>query len=273
MKSLQLVIIIISILIAHNLSAQEIKGILLCKETQNPIAYVNIGIPNKNSGTVSNIDGKFILFIDTKNSNDSLKFSCIGYKSKTISIKEILSSKQDKIELNEKITEIKEITVLPKEYKLKSLGVKTEFKRISAGFHENKLGYELGILMKTRKQMILKKIHINFSYSSYDSIFYRLNVYEQTGKMQFENIMPEPYYISLASKDLKKTTTIDISHLNIISNKNILVTLEHVKDLGEGQLLFCATPARKTIYRKTSQGEWETVPVGISISAEAMVEK
>lgn len=151
--------------------------------------------------------------------------------------------------------------------------MKTELRLIAAGFKENKLGYELGILMKARKQIILKKIHLNFAACTYDSIFYRLNVYEQTGKMEFENIMPETYYFALSVKDLRTTNTIDISHLNIISDKNLLVSLEHIKNLGEGQLYFCAAPLNKTYYRKTSQAAWETVAIGISISAEAMVEK
>jgi hypothetical protein len=273
MKTIQLVTLILVGLLTQNTLAQKLSGVILNKETQLPISYVNIGIPNKNSGTVSNADGKFELIIDEKNSKDSLKFSCIGYESKTINIQELLTNKLEKIELNEKITEIKEITVLPKEYKKKTLGVKSEFKMMAAGFAENKLGYELGILMKTKKTMILKKIHMNFAICSYDSIFYRLNIYEETGNMQFKNIMPEPYYLSLSVKDLKSTTSIDISHLNIISDKNLLVTLEHIKNLGEGRLYFCATPTKKTIYRKTSQGAWEKGPVGISISAEAMVEK
>lgn len=50
-------------------------------------------------------------------------------------------------------------------------------------------------------------------------------------------------------------------------------TIEHVKDLGEGFLHFCAGLTHKTYYRKTSQGVWQTAPVGISISVIADVEK
>jgi hypothetical protein len=232
MKLLSLITLFITLLITQATLAQEIKAVVLIKESQKPIPYVNIGIPNKNNGTVSDTEGAFNLTIDETNTNDSLKFSCIGFESKTLSIKDMLANKQDKIELIEKINEIKEITVLPKEYKQKTLGVKSEFRMMAAGFAENKLGYELGILMKTKKTMILKKIHMNFAACSYDSIFYRLNIYmKQTGDMQFKNIMPEPYYLSLSVKDLQSTTSIDISHLNIISDKNLLVTLEHIKDL------------------------------------------
>lgn len=273
MKPLQVITLIIAGLFTQSTIAQEIKSVVFCTETLNPIPYVNIGIPNKNSGTVSDEEGNFTLKIKAQYLGDSLKFSCIGYESKTLSIKDMLANKQDKVELNDKINEIKEITVIPKEYKLKTLGVKTKLRAISAGFKENKLGYELGILMKARKQIILKKVIINFSACSYDSIFYRLNVYEKTGKKEFKNIMPKPYYLALSAKELQTTNSIDISHLNIISDKNLLITLEHVRNLGEGYLLFCAAPGKSTYYRTTSQAGWKKVAIGISISAEALVEK
>lgn len=103
MKSLHLIALLILIHFSYSLSAQKIKGIIINKETKSPIAYVNIGIPNKNSGTVSDTEGAFSLTIDESHQNDSLKFSCIGFESKTLSIKDMLTNKPDKVELNEKI--------------------------------------------------------------------------------------------------------------------------------------------------------------------------
>jgi hypothetical protein len=66
---------------------------------------------------------------------------------------------------------------------------------------------------------------------------------------------------------------IDLEPYHIVVEGNFLVTLEHLRDLGEGHLNFCAAPGHKTWYRKTSQGSWETVPIGVSISVIADVEK
>jgi hypothetical protein len=60
---------------------------------------------------------------------------------------------------------------------------------------------------------------------------------------------------------------------DILTNGDFLITLEHIKDLGEGHLLFCAGLGTKTYFKKTSQGKWEAVPVGVSISVVADVEK
>ena len=56
-------------------------------------------------------------------------------------------------------------------------------------------------------------------------------------------------------------------------------TFKHVfnlyfdKPLGPGNLLFSVGLSKKTYYRKTSQGIWEKVPIGIGISVTAQVEK
>lgn len=259
---------------ASTIYAQNITGTVYNKETNKPVEYVNIGLIDNNIGTVCDDNGQYDIQIAETLDKATLRFSCIGYEPFDITVSDFKNQQSYDVFLQEKVIQLNEVLVLPKRYMQKTLGVKTEFRRIAAGFEKNKLGYELGIIMKTNKRMILQAININISYSTYDSIFYRLNVYEKVGKMQFDNILTQPYYVSIARCELKETIHIDVSHLNIASNKDLLVTLEHVKNLGEnGYLYFCAAPGKRTFYRKTSHGDWETAPVGISISAEVLIEK
>lgn len=274
MPNLKIITAIILLLAASATQAQTLKGTVTNADTKQPIQYVNIGVPGGNTGTVSDENGQYELQIPDSLNQKTIRFSCIGYEPYIQTVSEFKSLASQNISLNEKVTQLSEVLVLPKKIVEKTLGIKTSLRNIAAGFKENKLGYELGIMMKTNKTMTLKTIHINFSHTTYDSIFYRLNVYEEIGKMQFENILTKPYYISIALADIKETIAIDISHLRITSNKNLLVTLEHVRNLGEkGYLYFCAAPGKKTYYRKTSQGDWESARVGISISADVLMEK
>ena len=127
--------------------------------------------------------------------------------------------------------------------------------------------------MKVKKTAFIKKVNINISNCSYDTIFYRLNIYKANGKNDFENILREPIYIKLPKESVKDEIEIDLQEKNIVVDGNFLVSLEHVKNLGPGNLYFCAGLSNKTYFRKTSQGKWETAPVGISISVVADVEK
>lgn len=265
--------IIIFLFIYNTILGQTITGILKNAYNQEPIEFANIGIDGENTGTVTDVNGRFNLFVDSKYDNDTMLFSVIGYKPLLIKIADLRKKNENVIFLEEKVYELAEVIIRPKIFKQRTLGVTTKFKNVSAGFKDNLLGYECGILMKVKKRAFIKKVNINISKSSYDTIFYRLNIYKVKGIMDFENILREPIYIKMPQDSVKDEIQVDLQSKNILVEGDFLVTLEHVKDLGDGFLNFCAGLTDKTYYRKTSQGKWETVPIGISISAIADVEK
>lgn len=265
--------ILILLLNCYTIFGQNISGVIINEKSKLPIEYVNIGIARKNIGTVSDLNGKYSLSLDSQFDNDTLLFSSIGYLPFSIKIADLKKGGNRNVFLKEKVYEIKEVTVTPRIFTPRTLGITTHFKKFCAGFKENLLGYELGILMNVKKSAVIKTVKINIAACSYDSIFYRLNIYKVIGKMNFENILTNPVYINLSKDKVKEEIQIDLQDQHIVVDGDFLVTLEHVKDLGSGYLYFCASLMDRTFYRETSQGEWKTVPVGISISVDADVEK
>lgn len=252
---------------------QQITGIVINADSKKPIEFANVGISGKNVGTVTDLNGRFKLLVDSKYDNDTILFSIIGYKPLLIKTADLRKNINNEVFLKERAYEIAEVVIKPKIFKERTIGVTTHFKKIAAGFKDNLLGYECGILMKVKKTALIKKVNINISYCSYDTIFYRLNIYKVRGKMDFENILREPIYLKMPKESVKDEIQIDLQSKNIVVEGDFLITLEHIKDLGNGLLHFCAGLTDKTYYRKTSQGKWETVPIGISISVIADVEK
>lgn len=265
--------ILILLLNCNTIFGQTIYGTVINEKSELPVEYVNIGILGKNIGTVSDNNGKYSLLIDSQYDEDSLLFSCVGYLPYTIKVADLKKDTRTSIHLKEKIYAINEVIIKPKIFKPQVLGSTSRNKNVSAGFKDNLLGYELGILMKSKKSAFIKKVDINISQCDYDTIFYRLNIYEVRGKNIFDNILSEPIYIKLSKQQVKDKIEINLEPKNIVVHGDFLITLEHVKNLGEGRLYFCSGLANKTYYRKTSQGKWETAPVGVSISVIADVEK
>lgn len=60
-------------------NAQNLKGTVVNARTAEPVPFANIGILNKNVGTVTNEDGTFQLDVSKLAANDTLRVSCIGY--------------------------------------------------------------------------------------------------------------------------------------------------------------------------------------------------
>lgn len=272
-SGLALGLLILFVLTSNCLVGQVYSGKVIDEESDFPIEFVNIGIVGKNIGTTSDIKGNFDINIESSFNNDSLLFSCIGYLPHSISINEYKELNNWNIKLHKKSYNLNEIVITPKSFKRKILGITSESNLMQAGFTDNILGYECGLLLKVKKSALLEKVDINIATCTYDSIFYRLNIYRVTDENNFENILQKPIYISLQKDEVEDKISIDLSSKNIIVEGDFLVTLEHVKDLGSGFLYFSAGVSKKTYFRKTSQGAWDTAPVGISISVTAMVEK
>lgn len=256
------------------LNAQEFKGTVRSKKTGKPIPYVNIGVVGRNTGTVSDATGNYTLAVGPEFDSDTLRVSCIGYTAFSTTVSQFRNQQHHDLQLEERIIELSEVVVRPKTFRQRTLGVTARSKAIRAGFEKNALGYECGILMKNTRTAHLDKVNIHFASCSYDTVFCRLNIYKALADMNFEPLLSQPIYVQLSKEEvLSDQVSIDLAPYDLWVEGNFLVTLEHVKDMGPGYVYFPLGLLDKTYYRKTSQAAWQTVPVGISISAVVRVEK
>lgn len=175
--------------------------------------------------------------------------------------------------MTRKVFEMKEVVIKPKSYRFRNLGIRTKSKMISAGFKDNLLGYECGVRMKNRKSADLKKLRINIAACTFDTVFYRVNLYSYRSRNEIVNILEVPIYLSLSGDQMKEEVVVDLERYGLTVEGDFLVTLEHIKDLGEGYLYFCAGFSGRTHFRMTSQAPWQSVSVGVSLSVDANVEE
>ena len=261
-------IFIIALLVSTNtlLYGQQISGVVLEMKSDVHVEYVNIGIVGKNVGTVSDQNGNYSLIIRSEHYEDTLKFSCIGYHSYSIKVSDFMKMKNGNVSLEKRDYDLSEIVIRPKNTRQRTLGFTGRGKVTVACFADSVRGAEVGVIMKNKNRSFIKEVNINFIVCSYDTIFFRLNIYKVLGEMQFENILKDPVYIISTKKEVKNKLTVDLRHHNLVVDGDFLVTFEHVKDLGYGKLCFRAGFINKSYLRETSQGTWETIPVSISIS-------
>jgi hypothetical protein len=72
---------------------EELKGLVLDIDRQIGLPYANIYVLHKNIGVISNEKGYFSINIKGLNSDDTIRFQYIGYKTKNITIGELDTSK------------------------------------------------------------------------------------------------------------------------------------------------------------------------------------
>src|ERR1035438_5833660 len=135
-----------------------IHGKVVDKENNEPLAYVNVGVPDKNIGTVTQRGGSFSIKVNKELQTDSLEFSMVGYQSHAYSIADILKqNKSVTIFLKEKITELKEVMVSTKVLQSKKIGNTTTSKFISFGVPLKFLGSEIGIKLNLGRNPVDRK--------------------------------------------------------------------------------------------------------------------
>lgn len=253
------------------------RGQVLDATTGDPIEYVSIGIEKRNIGTVSTDEGLFAIILDPKYDNDTIRFSSIGYANYRTTVNQLRRHIGQSISLTPTDIQLKEIVVDPVKLKSRTLGNEYSGTKINAGFSSNRKGYEVGVLLDIKNPTFLQQVTFNLVKCSYSKLFYRLNIYRQTEEGQFENILQEPIYINQRIDETTPNISVSLSQHNIIVDQNTLITLEHVKDMGEGWLTFSAnqnlSKGATCYYRTTSHGEWEKSPYKFGFSVQVKEEK
>jgi len=253
--------------------AEVYNGKVMCKETGTPVAYANVGVIGGNVGTTTNEQGNFALQLDKIRNDETLRITCIGYLPVDIRagvLREQYNGGKP-ILLLQSHEELKEVTVRPHKVRHARLGNSTHTKLVSIGFDSIVYGKEVGVLMHpTRIPAYIDSVRMNISFCDFDTVFMRLNVYEQVND-SFVNILREPIYVSMSAAEAEASDIrLDLTKYNIAVTHNFMVSLEYIKDLGaHAKMYFCGSLfAHNCYYRKVSQGNWKYFPAaGPAISS------
>lgn len=247
------------ILFALLLNANEIKGVVIDKESRNPIPYVSIGIIDTPYGTYSSDKGEFKMDLSKFKDSDSLRFSCIAYSPLSFCVSDFMEmNKQwDTIFLTRKITELNEITISGKRLKKKKLGNKTSHKKIVFGYRKDMEG---GIIIENEHKLFLNTVYFKLTMDGQqapDSAILRFNIYNLNNNLPDENILSQPIYLHLNSSQFNGTNEFDISKYNITVEESFAATFEIIKQYGGGQIYFAGwINGCTSVHRLGTQGKW-----------------
>lgn len=254
------------ILIACGLNAQTLKGTLKDAATGEALPFVNLGLLNKNIGTVSDDNGSFYLTVPSVTATDTVRISTIGYGTKNISLLDFQKQlKADPIVLlEEEATQLEELVITnekPEEeavLKEDIMGNLTKSQRTSVGFTSNKLGNEIGMMMKIKvSPMTLKTFSASLTSVKNPKLKMRLNFYSIKDGMPDKLIIKEN--IIVTPPPGSTVMEVDLTPYNIVVDTHFFVSLEWIES-SKKAVTFSADFSETAIpmmIRETSQGNWE----------------
>ena len=263
---------VLSLFLSLPIGAQTfVIGQVIDAATKEPLPYVNIGLLNKNIGTVSDEAGYFEFEVNTEqNSRDTLRFSMIGFQTKSYTLNDFINQNEIEVYLTEKSTALDEVILSSKRknYQTKILGNKTTSKALYAAFTSNKLGNEMGFIVRARKHpMILKKFNISLVENDYGPIKFRLNIYDVLNGLPNKTLLKDNIFIE--TEESSGIVSLDLTPYEIILDQDFFISIEWIEDLGPGKLYFSGGFFGAPLFaREVSQGTWEkigTASVGMNV--------
>lgn len=261
-------------LITFNMFAQKknISGEIKDSQSNSILEYVNIGIANKNTGTVSNSKGIFNLRLNDKvTANDTIVFSHVGYKSKKIIVNQ-LKQENNLILLEPSDNMLKEVVIKFKQPKTKQFGRSSKgLSLMHSNFYyafdkdvDDRLSREKGMKFKIKKDCKVNDFNFNITANEFKSVKFRLNFYKIENDLP-TNLIVDKDIIFEIKNGFRGLYTLDLKPYDIYIDKemgDIAVTIqwiESVKENEESKFLSISTAMSATetsFYREKNMSSW-----------------
>lgn len=210
-------------------SQTPINGVVIDAETKAPVPYVNIGVKRLAIGTVSDERGAFSLLPGQP--DDLITFSSIGYT--TMEVKAQGLKEGAVVELSRRYYDLEQVEVKARQFNgvEKIFGVRNETRGPSIGFGSRQLGAQVGALIPIDQPTYIKSANFVLNHARGDSMLFRVNIYAYEDGQIGDNLLKEN--ILIHAKQQKGTITVDLAPYNLVLDKDVLLSLEWVRDDGK----------------------------------------
>lgn len=235
-----------------------------------PIPFVNIGFVGTSIGTVSNVNGEFLLYLDEIPDNNSpLKFSCMGFEPRQLVLKAEDVSDELNIKLMENTLLLQEFIVKPKTLKKKEYGNHSENTSMKTNLAINEkpdmnLGAEIGRKFRLGKNLkYILKLKFFMGYNNFDTLIIRVNFYEIESGIPAQALHQKPIIRQVVGQK-SGWVTFDLEEENLAMSGTIVASIEWIGASKKGNKfgLNISMPAlRQTHYYKFgAQNNWKVFP-------------
>jgi hypothetical protein len=279
------------------LQSQELTGVV--KDTnQTGIPYVNIGIPARAFGVISDGNGNFKFPITTEKETDTVLITSIGYYPLMMPLSDLKKQcfEHRSFILTEAVQQLSTVNIRPTDYETKVLGTThvadlecvdlSELRKKDSasvrrykekGVSDKSAGIEIGnkISIKKGQQTFIDRIQFKTCLGENDTAIYRINIYSP-GKtlkrvlsplgmiklIQSNNELKEPIIVKTTGKT--EVHDIDVSKQNIQVTDDFIIGLECIYS-SDAKMSIGAVPAvfssTDLMIRESIMDEWIKVPV------------
>ena len=268
----------------HAQERVSVKGRII-NEKGDAVEYVQVGVPKRQIGTISTVDGQFEITIPP----DTLEFFHVSYKTAFYPVTG--TSEDIVIVLHEQeLPPAVSIGGNTKEKYLIRPGIKineriggTDFYRPGGGGK----GAELGCIAKVRKPFLIKDIQFTILDNHIPGCVASVNVYRIEGDPEsFINVLHKPIYFNIIESDSRQDYSIQPEEAVLLEPGKYFVALQVVANDDEAVRRILETPESErhpralhmstALYFKSSyerysaMGKMIKIPVNIGVGVRGL---
>jgi len=184
----------------------------------------------------------------------------IGYATRDVIVSQLQKelAANPVLKLKEEAVELPQVVVSNKKARQKLLGNKTESQSTTVGFKDNRLGYEIGMIMRIKgKTARLKTFAASVASTNNPNVKLRLNFYSLKKGKPHQLIIDRNIIVNAPKENGK--LVVDLMPYNIMVEDDFFVSFEWIES-APGRLEFSAGIMATPMWvRGTSQSTWEKV--------------
>jgi len=208
----------------------QIKGVIVDKDTKEPLPFTSIGLKEEQIGALSNEHGLFIVPAPTKNAQDTLLVMALGYHRKTIVVKRGESIDNLTIEVPKRAVQLQGVTV--KAGKIKNLGLGAKSNDPGEGMIQGLPGSQYAFFVKNDKNKRLGNVRTVSFYigeNGFPREPFRVRLYKADGNYNSPNTDLLTENVVVSAPQGGQWYTVDLTPYNIVApEEGFFVAMEWV---------------------------------------------
>ncbi|MBJ6107994.1 carboxypeptidase-like regulatory domain-containing protein [Hymenobacter sp. BT523] len=246
--------------------AQQLSGTVSGATSQQPLPFVNIGLPARGLGTVSDEQGRYQLRYNPAYAADTVRISSVGFEPRLVPFAALLAAPN--VVLTPAAVSLAEVSVLATNTKLRThtLGLAKPSSHFDMHMSSNELGTELGTIIRlARRPTLVQTLHVAVVKNEAGPLTFRLNLYRLDAKGLPTNDKLLSRDVLLTASETPGVLTADLSADHLVVDQDFLLAVEWVKGadavavdltkrLGFGGSL---SYGYDIFMRRTSQAAWK----------------
>src|SRR6476646_2193186 len=208
----------------------QLKGVIVDKDTKEPLPFSSIGLKNEQIGALSNEHGQFVVPAPTQNTADSLVVVALGYGRRAVLVKRGVAVASLTIELPKRAVALGNVTV--KAGKIKNLGLGSRSDDPGEGMIQGLPGSQYAFFVKNEKKKRLGNVRTVSFYigeNGFPREPFRVRIYKADGNYNAPNTDLLTENVVVSAPQGGQWYTVDLTPYNIIApEEGFFVAMEWV---------------------------------------------